>query len=125
MQMHDHIAHLRIIDRALSRAAPSCFSARIIGQHAHDIDRIQVLKFQLLRVSNPPAHDKVQQAQDYAPDLCGLRRIRLGWKAIRLAPSCQAIPLRLALVCGITLDRVGFDVALVVDERLPVCRFAS
>ena len=58
--MHHHVFHFGIVDRASRGAAPGFFGAGIIGEHADEIDRVEVFEVDRLRIDDPAAENKVQ-----------------------------------------------------------------
>ena len=60
VQMHHHVFHFGIVDRASRGAAPGFFGAGIIGEYADEIDRVEVFEVDRLRIDDPAAENKVQ-----------------------------------------------------------------
>src|SRR5690348_11093135 len=59
--MHDHVLHLGIADRALRMAAPGFLGRGIVRVDPDDVDLVEVLELDTLRVGHPAAHHQVQK----------------------------------------------------------------
>ena len=55
VEMDDDIFHFRIVDGPLRRCAPGLFRGSIIGEYPDEIDRVQILKIQGLRIAHAAA----------------------------------------------------------------------
>ncbi len=60
VQMDDYISHFRIIHCPLRRAAPRFFCARIVREHADNVQLIKVGELQGLRVFNAATENEMQ-----------------------------------------------------------------
>ena len=67
MQVHHDELHLGIVDGPLRRSTPSLFRARIVREHADDLDRLEVGEFKRLRIGDSAAEDEVELAQASFP----------------------------------------------------------
>ena len=47
MQMHDYISHFSIVDCSLGCAPPRLFRARIVGEHADNVQLIKIGEFKV------------------------------------------------------------------------------
>src|SRR6202011_2502708 len=61
MQMHDEIAHLRIVDRRLRLRFPGSIGSCVIREDADDIERIEILEFDALDARQLAAKDEMQE----------------------------------------------------------------
>lgn len=58
--MHDYISHFGIVDGSLGCAPPRFFRARIVGEHADNVQLIKIGEFQGLRVFNAATENEMQ-----------------------------------------------------------------
>src|SRR5262249_23213518 len=61
MQMHDEIAHLRVIDASLRGVAPGCMGLGIIWIDADDIERLEIGELDLVERRELAAEHEMQQ----------------------------------------------------------------
>ncbi len=60
VQMHDHITHFGIVNRALGAAAPGVFGFGIAAEYADQVHFLKVHKIKRLRIADAPAHYEVE-----------------------------------------------------------------
>src|SRR4029079_16025248 len=61
MQVHDEIAHMRVVDGLLRLGLPGPISARVIRKNTDHLDLVEVLEFRAVEVSQFAAKHKMQE----------------------------------------------------------------
>ncbi len=70
MQMHDVIAHVRVIHRALGLAPPGPGGLGVVRVDAHDIESFEVGEFGSVRVHQAPAENQVKELLGHTGNSC-------------------------------------------------------
>src|SRR5690606_18774154 len=61
VQVNDHVLHLGIVHRALRPGAPGLFGLAVARKDADDVDGLEVLELERLRIGHPAAHYEMQE----------------------------------------------------------------